>query len=143
MQVNGTIDGGADLRRTRQDADVVIQDVVAYAKATPNRHVPAFTRRIGEAHARHKIFFWRLRRTECDQPRSIRNAVQFLLRPAKWSAGVFVAESKIEVEMTCHLPDIIHVPVNSVLVPGISRVAKAAFGEATVLQRILVPGKVA
>src|SRR5580704_3942742 len=60
----GAIAGGAQLRRSRQDSQIVEQDVIGDAGAGPDGGASTGARRIGKADARTPIIFCRARLRE-------------------------------------------------------------------------------
>src|SRR5439155_2745306 len=136
------VNSGTNLRRAGQYADVVVENVVAQPKTAPNRHLAAVSRGVSKAYSRHKILFRRLRRTEVNQARHVRNTVQTLLTPTVGCTGELVSQTKVQTEVTSGLPDVITVPVNSVLIPRVSQVTETALGKTIVLKRIQVPSEI-
>src|ERR1700751_2376914 len=114
-----------DLRGPGEDADVVIESVVGQAKACANRGSATASRGVGDAYARSPVVFWSLRRVKQqrlvhgsanDDARRIGDGVQRLVCFAAGDRGVFVANSQVKGKIRFHLPIVVHIPVDCLLV---------------------------
>ena len=123
------INRSTQLWRQRQNADVVIQDVVGNAKACTDRSRPAGARRIGNANPRTPVILGGLWHSKADQAGHTRRLVQCLRSLAKWDGCIFVAHPEVKSNVRADAPIVICKPVEGRLVAIVDGIAAAAFGQ--------------
>ena len=92
----GYIHRSAQLRRQAQRTEVIVKDVISEAEPRTDRRSAAISRRIGDAHSRHKVrrlCFWLI---EHKQTRDTRARIQDLRILAHRNGQVFVTQSQID-----------------------------------------------
>src|SRR5215510_8906870 len=128
----------ADLWRHRQNADVVIQDVISHAEPRANRRVAAASGRVGDTNARSPIVPGGARCIEqqalVDATRhknawGVGQGIQRLFRLAARNRGVFVTYSKIQRQVRPQFPVIVRIPVDCLLVSVVRHRSLTALAE--------------
>src|SRR6266436_556041 len=123
------VDRAAQLRRERQNADVVVQDVVAQTEAGADGGVSALARRPRQADARHEVGFGSAGLAEVDQAGNTGGNVQLLGPFAEGNGGVFVAQAEANGQIAAQFPTVAGVPEDADLVAIIGGGAQATFGK--------------
>src|SRR5262249_5277037 len=109
--------GSAELRRHREQAQVVIQNVVGHAEAAADCGIAAEPAgRIGKAHTRSEVLVLRLRFAEVDEAGHARCRVQALQTFAEWHRRELVAQANVDGKVFGNTEVVITINVNGRLI---------------------------
>src|SRR5260370_315436 len=124
-RITRAVDRAAQLRRQRQNADVVIENIIRNPEPGPDGGCSTRTGRVNKADTRAPIVFGSARLAEVNQARYTRCLVQLLRALAKRNGRIFTAYAEIQSEVLPQAPIVICIPIPGCLVTVINGITEA------------------